>query len=348
MEQAVETNDWNGCDHCDSSRDRYALRIKDSRAPTRTVFHGLKWYPPNAMYRVHAKWVPYSPPKILEIPTILGTVSKLPAPGAAEFTIDGKTVFRLEPVLEEPDSKELFFIMRDTTSKTSTYGAGRFLYTELPDHGLTQPGAVELDFNRLINPPCAFTAYATCPLPPPQNRLLVAIPAGNNATMTDRHRPKPVYYEGRFHEMGLDHSRRNRSCNCIPGVTRTLSHRNSPCSINDRWDCGIVNHSPYAVFAGVPVAIIGIAGYLVLGALAFRNSYRTDARAGADRPRILALSHAHRSARPRRDCIYCVISLGIISLITLLVAERVISKRRSAHPRTLPPLNVFTIEMIKK
>jgi uncharacterized protein (DUF1684 family) len=126
---------------------------------------------------VHAKWVPYNPAKILEIPTILGTVSKLPAPGAAEFTIDGKTV-RLEPVLEEPDSKELFFIMRDTTSKTTTYGAGRFLYTQLPDHGLTQPGAVELDFNRLINPPCAFTAYATCPLPPPQNRLPVPIPAG--------------------------------------------------------------------------------------------------------------------------------------------------------------------------
>jgi len=157
--------------------DRYALRIKDSRAPTRAAFHGLKWYPPDATYRVHAKWLPYNPAKILEIPTILGTVSKLPAPGAAEFTIDGKTV-RLEPVLEEPDSKELFFIMRDTTSKTTTYGAGRFLYTQLPDHGLTQPGAVELDFNRLINPPCAFTAYATCPLPPPQNRLSVAIPAG--------------------------------------------------------------------------------------------------------------------------------------------------------------------------
>ena len=157
--------------------DRYALRIKDSKAPTRTAFHGLKWYAPNSTYRVHAKWVPYNPPKTLDIPTILGTVSKLSAPGAAEFTIDGKTL-RLEPVLEEPDSKELFFIMRDTTSKTTTYGAGRFLYTELPDHGLTQPGEVMLDFNRLINPPCAFTAYATCPLPPPQNRLQVDIPAG--------------------------------------------------------------------------------------------------------------------------------------------------------------------------
>jgi uncharacterized protein (DUF1684 family) len=117
------------------------------------------------------------PPKVLDIPTILGTVSKLPAPGAAEFTIDGKTV-RLEPVLESPDSKELFFIMRDTTSKTTTYGGGRFLYTDLPDHGVAQPGEVILDFNRLINPPCAFTAFATCPLPPTQNRLPVAIAAG--------------------------------------------------------------------------------------------------------------------------------------------------------------------------
>jgi len=156
---------------------RYALRIKDADAPTRTGFHGLRWYEPNTAYRIHARWIPYNPPKELPIPTILGTVSKLPAPGAAEFTIDGQTV-RLEPVLEDPSSTELFFILRDTTSKTATYGAGRFLYTGLPDHGLTQPGELWLDFNRLINPPCAFTPYATCPLPPPQNRLSVAIPAG--------------------------------------------------------------------------------------------------------------------------------------------------------------------------
>jgi len=81
-------------------------------------------------------------------------------------------------VLEDPQSTDLFFIMRDTTSKTTTYGSGRFLYSELPDHGVSQPGEVWLDFNRLINPPCAFTAYATCPLPPPQNRLSVPIPAG--------------------------------------------------------------------------------------------------------------------------------------------------------------------------
>jgi uncharacterized protein (DUF1684 family) len=156
---------------------RFALRIKDPQAPTRTGFHGLKWYAPNPAYRIHAKWIPYTTPKTLDIPTVLGTTTHMPAPGAAEFTIDGQTV-RLEPVLEDPKATDLFFIMRDATSKTTTYGAGRFLYTSLPDHGLNQPGELWLDFNRAINPPCAFTPYATCPLPPPQNRLTVAIPAG--------------------------------------------------------------------------------------------------------------------------------------------------------------------------
>jgi uncharacterized protein (DUF1684 family) len=156
---------------------KFALRVKDLQAPTRVAFHGLHWYAPSATYRVHARWIPYNPPKVLDIPTVLGTTTHLPAPGAAEFTVDGQVV-RLEPVLEDPKSTDLFFIMRDATSKTTTYGAGRFLYTELPDHGVSQPGEVWLDLNRLVNPPCAFTAYATCPLPPPQNRLSVAIPAG--------------------------------------------------------------------------------------------------------------------------------------------------------------------------
>jgi len=157
--------------------DQFALRIKDLQAPTRIGFHGLRWYAPNAAFRVHARWIPYNPPKVLDIPTVLGTATHLPAPGVAEFTLDGH-ILRLEPVLEDPKSTDLFFILRDATSKTTTYGAGRFLYTELPDHGVTQPGEVWLDFNKLINPPCAFTAYATCPLPPSQNRLNVPIPAG--------------------------------------------------------------------------------------------------------------------------------------------------------------------------
>ena len=157
--------------------ERYALRIKDDKSPARLQFHGLKWYPPNEAYRVQAKWVPYNPPHHVPVPTILGTEVMSDVPGVAEFTLDGK-IWRLEPILERPDDKQLFIIFRDTTSKTETYGAGRFLYAPPPDHGLAQPGEVWLDFNRAENPPCAYTPYATCPLPLPQNRLPIPIPAG--------------------------------------------------------------------------------------------------------------------------------------------------------------------------
>ena len=98
----------------------------------------------------------------------------------------------------------------------------------------------------------------------------------------------------------------------------------SPCSINDRWDCGIVNHSPYANFGGIPVAVIGIAGYLLLGLLAMGRSYRLMLL-----PALIGLAFSLYLTRIEARilgvyCIYCVISLGIISLVTLLVAERVI------------------------
>lgn len=157
--------------------ERYALRIWDSAHPARTDFKGLHWYEPDAKYRINAKWIPTQPMKTIGIPTVLGTVEKMPSPGIAEFTLNGKTV-RIEPVLEKADAKELFFIVRDTTSQTTTYGAGRFLYTAFPSNGLDKPGELVLDFNRMENPPCAYTPYATCPLPPRQNRMPVAIPAG--------------------------------------------------------------------------------------------------------------------------------------------------------------------------
>jgi hypothetical protein len=157
--------------------DRFALRIKDSQAPTRIHFQGLHWYAPDPHYRIEASWIPFNPAHEESIPTIIGTTLKLPVPGVAEFTLAGQTI-RLEPVLEEPGDKQLFFILRDTTSKTTTYGAARFLYADFPDHGLDKPGRLVLDFNRLQNPPCAYTPYATCPLPPPQNKLAVALPVG--------------------------------------------------------------------------------------------------------------------------------------------------------------------------
>jgi uncharacterized protein (DUF1684 family) len=80
--------------------------------------------------------------------------------------------------MEDPTGRILFFILRDPTSTTTTYGGGRFLHTELPDHGLGQPGSLTLDFNRLENPPCAYTTFATCPLPPKQNQLDVPLAVG--------------------------------------------------------------------------------------------------------------------------------------------------------------------------
>ena len=157
--------------------DRFALRIKDTKSEALVHFHGLKWYPPDPKYRVVARWTPYTPGKIIKMATLVGTTYDGHVPGAAEFNLDDKT-FRLEPLLEDPDEPKLFFVLRDTTSASTTYPACRFLYTGFPDHGIDKVGELVLDFNRLENPPCAYTSYATCPLPPPQNRLPVAIPVG--------------------------------------------------------------------------------------------------------------------------------------------------------------------------
>ena len=157
--------------------DRLYLRVKDAQAPTRTNFHGLNWYPPDPRFVVTAKWIPSNPPHTLTIPNVLGQISHEASPGVAELTLNGQTL-RLEPVIEDPADQKLFFIFRDTTSTTTTYQAGRFLYTSLPSNGLDKPGTVVLDFNRIQNPPCVYTAFATCPLPPQQNRLNIAIPAG--------------------------------------------------------------------------------------------------------------------------------------------------------------------------
>jgi len=156
---------------------RFALRIKDAHSPSIKGFHGLKWYPPNEAYRVTAKWIPYTPYKTITLATLVGTSYDQPVPGVAEFTLAGKT-WRLEPVLEDPAVAKLFFILRDTTSTTTTYAATPVLYTGFPSNGLDKPGELVLDFNRLENPPCAYTPYSTCPLPPPGNRLPIPLPVG--------------------------------------------------------------------------------------------------------------------------------------------------------------------------
>ena len=157
--------------------DEFAVRIKDTNSPILLGFHSLNWYQPDSEYRVAAKWTPYVPSKNVLLARLVGKSYSLPVPGVAEFTLRGKT-YRLEPVLEDPKVAKLFFILRDTTSTETTYPACRFLYTTFPDHGLDQPGELLLDFNHLENPPCAYTPYATCPLPSAGNRLPIALPVG--------------------------------------------------------------------------------------------------------------------------------------------------------------------------
>ena len=111
--------------------DRFAVRLKDAKSPSLGEFHGLNWYSPDAAYQVTAKWVPYNPAKKVSLITLVGTSYQQPVPGYAEFTLQGKS-YRLEPVLEDPQSSKLFFILKDPTSADTTYPACRFLYTPLP------------------------------------------------------------------------------------------------------------------------------------------------------------------------------------------------------------------------
>ncbi len=150
---------------------RYGLRVKDSQSPVRTQFAGLEYFPISAKWRLDARWEAHDPPRTLEIATILGDIEQVPNPGRAVFSVDGKE-YALE-ALQAEGAEQLFFIVFDTTSGKQTYGSGRFYYADLP-----VDGRVIIDFNKAYNPPCAFTEYSTCQLPPEQNRLRLAIEAG--------------------------------------------------------------------------------------------------------------------------------------------------------------------------
>ena len=152
--------------------DKVGLRMLDPESPQRKGFAGLKYFPLNAAYHVQAAFTPYDKPKQVPVPNVLGQLVSMESPGYVEFTIKGQS-YRLEPVYETPRHEDLFFIFKDLTSKTETYEAGRFLHAPLPQNGI-----VDLDFNRAYNPPCAFTEFATCPLPIKDNQLNVRIPAG--------------------------------------------------------------------------------------------------------------------------------------------------------------------------
>jgi uncharacterized protein len=151
--------------------DKVGVRVKDSKSPALAAFHGLDYFPVQPAWRVNARFEPYKPAKKIPIANVLGQISDEDSPGAVVFDWQGKT-YRLD-ALPGGDKGELFLIFADQTNGKATYGAGRFLDAEAPEDG-----KVVVDFNTAYNPPCAFTAFATCPLPPVQNRLAVAVEAG--------------------------------------------------------------------------------------------------------------------------------------------------------------------------
>ncbi len=153
--------------------DRIGLRLWDPRNARRLAFHGLRWYEVKPEYKVRGRLIPSPSPSTVKIASVIGQVIDYPSPGIVEFELYGRKL-RLTPVYETDARDELFYIFKDATAAKTTYGAGRFVYSELPD----RDGMVVLDFNRAYSPPCAYTDFATCPLPPAVNRLDLAIEAG--------------------------------------------------------------------------------------------------------------------------------------------------------------------------
>jgi uncharacterized protein (DUF1684 family) len=152
--------------------ERVGVRVKDTESQTRREFKGLEYYPIDPKWRIEARFEPYQPAKAIPITNVLGMTDDETSPGALAFEVDGKT-YRIDPILEKGET-DLFVMIADQTTGKETYGAGRYLYVSPPDAG----GKVVIDFNKTYSPPCAFTNFATCPLPPRQNHLPFRVDAG--------------------------------------------------------------------------------------------------------------------------------------------------------------------------
>lgn len=153
---------------------KYGMRVRDANSEGLKEFKGTAFYPVSGNYIVTATFVPYDKPKKVAIPTVLGEPAEMESTGYVEFTLNGQKQ-HLQALSESPD--ELFFIIKDQTAGKGTYPAGRFLYTDPP-----KDGKVLMDFNKAHNPPCAWTPYATCPLPPKENYMKVRVEAGEKYT----------------------------------------------------------------------------------------------------------------------------------------------------------------------
>ncbi len=151
--------------------DRFGVRVRSALARTRTAFPGLDYFDIDPAFRITARFEPHPPGSTIEIVNMLGMVEKMANPGSLSFEKDGKS-FTLQAV-DEGDG-QLFLVIADRTSGHTTYAASRFLYAAPAG----KDGTTVIDFNRAYNPPCAFTAYSTCPMPPPENRLDLVVAAG--------------------------------------------------------------------------------------------------------------------------------------------------------------------------
>jgi uncharacterized protein (DUF1684 family) len=161
--------------------DRFGLRVRDHASPALVSFRGMEHFDIDPSWRLEARLEPAAPGATLEIMDVIGILSREATPGAVEFVRDGRS-WRLD-ALPGGDDGSLWLVFADATSGTSTYGGGRFVYTD----PVADDGSVVVDFNLAYNPPCVFTPYATCPLPPAQNRLPLAIQAGER-----NYRPGPT------------------------------------------------------------------------------------------------------------------------------------------------------------
>ena len=177
METGTDLRDWiqvspRATFHIIEREGKYILRLADKQSPVRERFGGRVWFPVDDRYRIdNARFVPYPAGKTIKIVNVLDEVSDEPVAGYVEFDIDGRH-HRLDAFTEDDG---LFIIFRDPTAGDTTYGSGRFMFVEK----MPEPGKpFRLDFNRAYNPPCAFSEFTTCPLPPKQNILDVAIEAG--------------------------------------------------------------------------------------------------------------------------------------------------------------------------
>lgn len=150
---------------------RLAVRVRDSESPAREGFRGIERFPVDLRWRVEASFEPHDAGTTVLAPDVLGAEQTYRNPGTVRFDIEGRPC-ALE-AFREPDEEELFIVFGDATNGVETFAGGRYLYAKLPEGG-----RVVMDFNRAYNPPCVFTEFATCVLPPPRNRLPVRIAAG--------------------------------------------------------------------------------------------------------------------------------------------------------------------------